>query len=383
MEAPATLDVVDTHMHADVIAFCPWSGAHDLVACATYQLRGGVRDGRLLLFSTRDSRESATSARLSLHAEAEHACAGIFDATWLVQPSDGEASGCLLALACADGTVQCLRASREDAQGPARLSTAASCELPDANGGRPFCLSVDWGWAAAHAGGAAEHAVASADTPLVACDNAGRAHLWRFDGGKPSLVSSWRAHDLEVWVVSHQRVRGGVVLTGADDSLLRGWDVRAPERPTFTNKCHTMGVTSIQADPRADHVVATGSYDERLRLVDLRVPQRELCALPLGGGVWCARWHPTVSGALLAACMHNGFQLARARDGHARLESAGSYAGHGVGDALAYGADWSHATDGGGGSCLAATCSFYDHSMHLWEVRTDRFLDSELSACGR
>jgi diphthamide biosynthesis protein 7 len=145
--------------------------------------------------------------------------------------------------------------------------------------------------------------------------------------------------------------------------------VRALERPAFTNKFHQMGVTSIQTDPRAEHMALSGSYDEQLRLFDLRMAHKELCALALGGGIWCARWHPTQRGAILAACMHNGFQLARAHEGHGRLEHVGSYGAHSGGDSLAYGADWSHqpARQPAGGF-LAATCSFYDHTLHLWEA---------------
>jgi diphthamide biosynthesis protein 7 len=162
-------------------------------------------------------------------------------------------------------------------------------------------------------------------------------------------------------------------MTGADDCKLKGWDTRAPSRPAFINsRSHTMGVTSIQTDPRSEHHVLTGSYDERLRIVDLRMPTTELCALPLGGGVWCARWHPRDPGAILTACMHNGFHIARA--GGDQLEHVASYEGHGVGDALAYGADWSHApahdTSTGPARLLGATCSFYDHALHLWAVPT-------------
>jgi len=42
-----------------------------------------------------------------------------------------------------------------------------------------------------------------------------------------------------------------------------------------------------------------------------------------------------------------------------------SYTAHGVGSALAYGADWER---GGSGELRAATCSFYDHALHLWQL---------------
>lgn len=382
---------VDTGLHADVVAFCPWANALDVLACATYELRDGARVGRLQLFSvhggvaavsdraTQAEFTPACAPELALRAEAQLDCAGIFDAAWLPPPSQPSADGCLLALACADGSVQCVHTGRQVAGGPVSVETVARCELQETKGAAPFCLAVDWAWSRDTTVGAEDAAVFSSSSSfaqkrLACCDSAGRAHIFGLDGAAPQLISSWQAHALEVWTVAHQRTEGGLLLTGADDCELRGWDVRALERPAFVNrKGHSMGVTSIQSDPRAEHIVLTGSYDEHLRTFDLRMPQRELCSLALGGGVWCAHWHPRMPGAIVTACMHNGFHLVRACDGHAGLEHAGVCSDRQVGDALAYGADWSHAPPGEGGHLIGATCSFYDHTLELWATRASLF----------
>ena len=97
---------------------------------------------------------------------------------------------------------------------------------------------------------------------------------------------------------------------------------------------------------------------------------RPVGRVEVGGGVWRLKWHPRKEGRLLAACMHNGFQVidfARDRDASS-LHVVASYNEH---KSLAYGADWSQVdwTDSRAeGSGLVATCSFYDHQLHVWAL---------------
>lgn len=103
------------------------------------------------------------------------------------------------------------------------------------------------------------------------------------------------------------------------------------------------------------------------RLWDVRLPSRPLVLAELGagGGVWRLKWHPWQPQLLLAACMHGGCAVLAADEAAGGLQEVLRYAGHG---SLAYGADWWRGGGGCGGAGLAATCSFYDRRLHLWEA---------------
>lgn len=77
-----------------------------------------------------------------------------------------------------------------------------------------------------------------------------------------------------------------------------------------------------------------------------------------GGGVWRAKHRPTADGEWLVAAMHAGFFHVKA-DGAGALSVAQHYEAH---SSLAYGADWHR------GGRAVATCSFYDHALHLWRA---------------
>jgi diphthamide biosynthesis protein 7 len=80
---------------------------------------------------------------------------------------------------------------------------------------------------------------------------------------------------------------------------------------------------------------------------------------------------------MLIACMHDGFKVvdldlalvgdissAGATDDETGCAVATRFDGH---TSLAYGADWSRLPADQEGS-LVATCSFYDHTMHVWRA---------------
>lgn len=132
------------------------------------------------------------------------------------------------------------------------------------------------------------------------------------------------------------------------------------------------------------------SYDANLRIFDTRSPGRPLSTVETGGGIWRSRFHPSPERAndILVASMHDGFKVVRLppalfgmadswkaapHEGSESAERAGEADEEGVvmrfdgHESLAYGADWSRAEDGGGGT-LVGSCSFYDHLMHIWRA---------------
>ena len=143
---------------------------------------------------------------------------------------------------------------------------------------------------------------------------------------------------------------------------------------------------------------STSSYTQTsrsLRLWDRRKALRPVLVheRDVGGGVWRIKWRRPDDaaagggGGLLAlACMHGGAAVLRLdgdEDGLGALEEVASYGGH---QSMAYGIDWCECrclTVGGGGEeeedddstrrqLLLASCSFYDHALHLWAAEERR-----------
>ena len=120
--------------------------------------------------------------------------------------------------------------------------------------------------------------------------------------------------------------------------------------------------------------IISHSYDSTVRIFDVRKHQSPLTQVDVGGGVWRVKWHPLEArkNDLLIACMHDGFKTLRLdieglRDHNpageiGELHVTKRYDDH---QSLAYGVDWSFA-GGENGQSLIASCSFYDHALHLW-----------------
>mgnify|MGYP003901380025 CR=1 FL=1 len=90
--------------------------------------------------------------------------------------------------------------------------------------------------------------------------------------------------------------------------------------------------------------------------------KRSTTDVKMGGGVWRIKQSPTSSSSLLTACMHNGFHIVDIDDVNLRISHG--YSEH---ESLAYGADWKLMNDESS-TFVAATCSFYDHLLKIWNV---------------
>jgi len=64
--------------------------------------------------------------------------------------------------------------------------------------------------------------------------------------------------------------------------------------------------------------------------------------------------------------MHAGYKVLHVGVS-GELCTAAEYTEHGMGSALAYGADW-RPTSEAEEALVAVTCSFYDRALHAWQV---------------
>lgn len=181
---------------------------------------------------------------------------------------------------------------------------------------------------------------------------------------------AWKAHEFELWAASFDTHQPQLLYTGSDDCRFSCWDLReSTPNPVFQNsKTHKMGVCCITKSPTNSNMLLTGSYDEFLRVWDVRsalkpVNENSIC---LGGGVWRIKHHPGLSGLVLAACMHNGFAVARIQGDSVEVVET-----YNKNESLAYGADWQRGfcmmkENGTKRGSLVATCSFYDRLLRIW-----------------
>eukprot|EP00435_Cladocopium_sp_Y103_P015666 s2559_g3.t2 len=163
-------------------------------------------------------------------------------------------------------------------------------------------------------------------------------------------IQSRKQHELEAWCVEVSHMDRNLVLSGGDDSLLRGWDLRTPNAsPTFSNRSHEAGVISLACNPNKDVQLLTGSYDEHLRLFDLRHMKAPLLrSNRLGDGAYQLSWHSQRPGLFAVAAMRCGFPIFELKDvgdegEAAAFNSLGGYceaAKEGSHGSLGYGISW-------------------------------------------
>ncbi len=310
--------------------------AEDLFVCGTYSLRSDDATGRrwregLIHLASCDD---AGGPRQSV------ACGGVLDLKW--QKRGGpllasvESEGGMGLFRLREGRLEDEQRGKLDRQSRTLRSTGSESLIN---------LSVDW----MHDG-----------SGLAVSHDDGSLSVWRVAPEGLRNVKWWHGHDNEAWIVACHRSEASVLWSGADDGLLRGWDLRSgvgKRRHVFEVRSET-GVTSIQASPHSDGLWAVGGYDETLRLFDERNTAAPVAQLEgLGGGVWRAKWHPEDPRQLALACMRGGFRIVRHEDGG--LATAFHYTRH-ESEALAYGIDWIAKRN------RVACCSFYDAQCSLF-----------------
>ncbi|KMT10615.1 hypothetical protein BVRB_5g117350 [Beta vulgaris subsp. vulgaris] len=333
----------------DAVEFCPHDGFLNILAVSTYTLQEGDQPSRLGSISLFDVNGSSCSLDRIGSVET----AGIFDIKW--NPVGGGASP-LLAQADADG---CLRIHGLECSSDGTSLTGAllkeSCGIHISSS---MCLCLDWNPSAMSL------AVGLSDGSVSVASLA-----------ESELIEDqqWKAHDFEVWAASFDTHQQSILYTGSDDCKFLGWDLRDGSwMPAFKNsKSHKMGICCIVKNPNDPYTLLTGSYDEHLRVWDVRSISKPVneTSIGLGGGVWRIKYHPFISGLVLAACMHNGFAIVKTTG--ESPEVIETYNKHG---SLAYGADWRrHSSDEEGKreGNVVATCSFYDRLVRAWIPESD------------
>lgn len=367
----ASVSALATPRNADTVAWCPYEARTHLLACGCYELDDSEkpprRHGHLALLAVSPGGDGLKE--LSSVADT-----GVLDCAWLPQTSADMPA--LLAAATSDCDAR-LYALAGDAEQHNFSLGEACATMPCADAG-DACMALEWG-------------PDNAGVPrrLALCSTTGQIYVGELSGAAGAasglrLLTSWQAHDLEGWAVAFAPGDASTLYTGADDAQLKRWDLRCalddgaePVATASNRRSHRAGVCCISPSPAREHLIATGSYDETARLWDARQLKAPLSEAECGGGVWRLKWHPVRQELLLAACMHAGFAVLRApmeggdaNDGAATGELAvvARYEEHGMGAALGYGADWSHAPSlNAHDAVLAATCSFYDRALHVWK----------------
>ncbi|OCF74874.1 WD40 repeat domain 85 [Kwoniella mangroviensis CBS 8886] len=372
---------VDTVYSADSIEWCPFEGFQDICVCGTYQIvkpeeNAGVKDpkaevvegdededdesdvgsseptqrvGRLLVYQVGEDDSLTEIQRIETSA--------ILDTKWSPKLDNGRP---VLGVADAKGHIT-LYALNTDTR---RLEETHHIDVDEES---ILCLSLDW---------SNRLNQSSPSSIITSLSNGNLSHIiptptgWEVD-------SSWKAHDYEPWITSFDNWDSNTVWSGGDDCKLKRWDIRETFRPTFVNKNFDAGVTTIASSPHTKYLLAVGSYDENLRIFDTRQPSQPLTTIHMGGGIWRTKFHPSSERKdhILNACMHDGFKIVQLSNDTINLQPEEDKVGGEIirtfedHESLAYGVDWSRLPESnveGKEGTLIASCSFYDHAMHLW-----------------
>lgn len=360
---------MDTEYSADSVEFCPFEDYSQFLACGTYQLADSEikhsehdhednehidnfdkvpaqpkkRLGKLLLYQIMNNETSVVMKEIQ-----RIETSAILDMKWSHQRIHDQM---ILALADASGKVGLYGLNQDELQLDLII-------LHTVNNDNKLCLSLDW----------SDRLGLSSNRSIVLSQSDGTVAVLSVDREFGILEKSrWIAHDFEAWIAAFNYHNINIIYSGGDDCCLKGWDLRTDlSSSLFTSKRHHQaGVCSIQSNPHAEHYLVTGSYDEHILLWDARIMKQPISDYHINGGVWRLKWHPKKNNLLLSACMHNGFHVIKSNyisdsnnNDSCSMHNITSFMEH---KSLAYGVDWSYTQN------LAASCSFYDHAIHLWK----------------
>ncbi|EIW68888.1 hypothetical protein TREMEDRAFT_31124, partial [Tremella mesenterica DSM 1558] len=376
-----SLSSFDTVYSADSVEFCPQVGYQDILVCGTYQvleqMNGEVMqndqrevDGDESYQNEMEKRQTERIGRVYLFRVVDERLveiqrietSAVLDMKWAPRTSDEP----LLAISDAKGCITFY--SLLPSYQLVLKDRIQVCEKTT------LCLSLDWAPRGLYEGNLIV-SLSSGKLVLLSPSTFGL-------NGSNWEMNIWNGHDYEPWIVIFDQHDPHTVWSGGDDLFLKKWDLRDTSHPTFISKRFPAGITTLSSSPH-NRYLAVGSYDGIIRIYQTHPhsPPTFLAELDVGGGIWRARWFPFPQrkDLILLACMHDGFKVVEFQDSK-DLRNGDVEEDSGTGDyglkivrrfdqhsSLAYGVDWCRLSPTIEGDNLVASCSFYDHMLHLWK----------------
>ena len=209
-----------TPLNADTVAFCPYSGWEELLACGCYELVADAdppqRIGHLALLSA-----TAEGGLAEVNWRPQHGPVtdtGILDCAWLPTATAAATGRRLLAVATAacDARLYNVQWGSESSsnEGEESSKTAAldeACAPMPCDDAGDACMGLDW-------------SLDLSQPRLALSGTSGRAYLGELTATGLRQLATWQAHDLEGWAVAFDRHDGNTLYTGADDAILKRWE---------------------------------------------------------------------------------------------------------------------------------------------------------------
>eukprot|EP00064_Thunnus_orientalis_P000585 superscaffoldBa00000031_g586 len=420
-----SLQVFDTELSADTVEWCPISPRHDVLACGTYQLQRGAgeedgtpsRTGRLYLFEFR--REGSMSPPLT-----ELQCmdtAAILDLKWCHVPVSGRA---VLGMAAATGELQLYTLS-DSQEGGRSLQTLSSLEV----GAERLALSLDWSTGRMDSSSDVRvvcsdsagcvSVLSLAESALTALSH-WKAHdfeawisafsYWDtqlvYSGGDDCKLKGWdlrvgpssptfvsKRHSMGVCSIHSNPHREHILATGSYDEQVLLWDSRNMRQPLSESPMGG-GVWRLKWHPTHQHLLLAACMHNDFHILHCQQALEGsggACPLVASyilhnslayGADWSRLSLEELAPCSPATAAEPKESLTESR-GHLRIQyesptasfdtsledDAGRYIPEGTAPpstSSTAGPAPNPDGDTSSVSCLLASCSFYDHMLHVW-----------------
>ncbi|XP_067377903.1 diphthine methyltransferase isoform X1 [Channa argus] len=419
-----SLQVFDTELSADTVEWCPVSTGHNILACGTYQLQKGAgeedatpcRTGRLYLFEFQH--EGLTCPPLTELQRID--TAAILDLKWCHVPVSGKA---LLGMAAATGELQLFSLS-DIQEGSRSLQTLSSLEV----GAERLALSLDWSTGrmdsssdvrlvcSDSAGCASLISLAEGNLTALSHWKAHDFEAWisafsywdlqqvytggddcklkgwdlRVDPSRPTFTS--KKHSMGVCSIHSNPHREHILATGSYDEQVLLWDGRNMRQP-LSESAMGGGVWRLKWHPTHQHLLLAACMHNDFHILNCQqVLEGSGGACPVAASyilhnslAYGADWSQLSLGKP-ASCTPTAAEpkgIDTESRGHLRIQyespttsfdtSLEDDAGGYIPECIAVaptpptaGEALNPEADSPSLSCLLASCSFYDHMLHVW-----------------